>query len=424
MPLYPQPRERPSTRPRKPQPPPAPRDETGTPFPAPEPLSELQRQTIRRRHFGLPVKKDLVLLRDTWLHYRAAQQRALEEERYRALFRRPRGRRRQRHQHQHQQQKQKQEQEQKQEQQQGRAGEGRSSPPPCLRCALAGMPCSAALARRRDEVRCRRCERAGEEFCVRQAEDVTAGAVSDPAWLRGAAAAAAAAGEVEWGEDRLVVDPFRVGRDGREVWERECLVYCLDPVLGGDRRRLLDLAADMLHHGGAKYVHGTEVSPIHARRFALPMWHENGGPGNKRDPGHAVRMPVDYFKEVKARREEKRVELEMWTRKKKAEQAQEAQEAEKRRIEMDIRAEKARVEEAQRAKERLIKKEKDKVRKFYRDQGSAEDRARRKAELRRIFGEQLALGKKPFTDIAAYLEGLTDKYIEEIKLGLRTDLPF
>ncbi|KAK7726527.1 hypothetical protein SLS53_009510 [Cytospora paraplurivora] len=55
--------------------------------------------------------------------------------------------------------------------------------PPCLRCALAGMHCSATQAGSEDDVRCRRCERNGERFCIRQAERVVG--TLDPEALRG-----------------------------------------------------------------------------------------------------------------------------------------------------------------------------------------------------------------------------------------------
>lgn len=284
-------------------------------------------------------------------------------------------------------------------------------------------------------MRCRRCERNGDEFCVRQRQDLTGGQVLGPAWLREAGRKggkskskskstskngsssptvreAPGENEVEGGgQARRLVDPFGAagGGSGAEVWEVERMVYCLDPVLRGDRRRLLDVAADMLHRDGARFVHGIEVSPVHARGFALPMWHENDKPENKRDPGYLVRTPAAYFREVEAKREERRVQMEMRMGRKKAE---EAQEAEKKSAEMELRAEKKRVDE-----------EKEKARRYYREQGSAQDIAKRRSARRRVIMEQMALGKHPM-DIMPYMDGLTDRWIEEIKLGLRTDLPF
>ncbi|KUI62641.1 hypothetical protein VP1G_11412 [Cytospora mali] len=221
--------------------------------------------------------------------------------------------------------------------------------------------------------------------------------------------------EITRGEQRRVVDPFGVGRGGKEVWEAECMVYCLDPVLRDDKRRLLDIAGDMLHYDDAKFVHGTRVSAIHARNFALPMWHENDKPGNKADPECHMRMPVAYFREVKARREERRMEIEMRVEVKRA---KEARKAEMSRIE----EEKRRSEKAKHSKKERIEEERAKVRKMYNDMGGEEDIRKRSAERRRIIGEQLRLGKNVVL-IKAYLEELTDKYIEEIKSGLRTDLP-
>jgi hypothetical protein len=284
-------------------------------------------------------------------------------------------------------------------------------------------------------VRCRRCERNGDEFCVRQRQDLTGGQVLDPAWLRevsrkggkskstsknnssssSSPTVREAPGENEvegGGQARRLVDPFGAagGGSGAEVWEVERMVYCLDPVLRGDRRRLLDVAADMLHRDGARFVHGIELGPVHARRFALPMWHENDKPENRRDPGYLVRTPAAYFREVEARRDERRVEMEKRMGRKRAE---EAQEAEKKRAEMELRAEK-----------KMVDEEKEKVRRSYREQGSAQDIAKRRSERRRLIMEQMALGKHPMMDIMPYMDGLTDQWIEEIKLGLRTDLPF
>lgn len=251
-------------------------------------------------------------------------------------------------------------------------------------------------------VRCRRCERAGADFCIRQREDLTT--------LISAS------------------NPFHIGIDGSEeaLDVEESMLYCLDPALAGDKHRLLSLAADMLHHHhqGANHVHDTKVSAACARGFALPMWHGNDAPGNKEDPEYRARTPAAYFGEVAARRERIWVELELRARIKKAEEVREAQEAEKRSVEAEMMAANLRTEEAQKAKEELIKKEKDMVRMFYREQGSPQDKARRKAELRRIIAEQFVLTENTVTEVALYLEELIDGYIEEIKLGLRTELPF
>ncbi|ROV98405.1 hypothetical protein VMCG_07097 [Cytospora schulzeri] len=431
MPLYPQHRQHPSTHPREPQapppPPPIPRDETNHPFPLPDPPRSsaqelLRRKQRRRRHLHLTprTRGDILHLRDTYLYYREVHACEREEEEYREILgrQRRRGRRQRELLQQQEQQQQQQHQQQGQGKGKGQKGQGNQQkeeedrtpgrcsntppppPPPCLQCAVKGMHCSATQARHQDdEVRCQRCERNGEEFCVRQRgagflllsaanrnRNRGGNRVPDPAWLREV--------KVKRG---LALDLALRGDDDDDD----------DP---GDRRRLLGIAADLLHHGGATFVHGTEVSPVHARNFALPMWHENDKPENERSPVYDMRMPAAYFKEVKARREEKRVELEMWMSKKRAEEAQ--------------KAEKRRIEDAQNAEKKRIDEEREKVRKFYRDQGSEKDKARRRAELRGVIEEQMALGKHPLKDIKPYVDGLTDKWIEEIKLGLRTELPF
>ncbi|KAI3393676.1 hypothetical protein diail_3813 [Diaporthe ilicicola] len=165
-------------------------------------------------------------------------------------------------------------------------------PPPCLRCAIKGMHCK----RPGGDVRCQRCVRNGDEVCVLQKEDLTRPEEEEEESGGG--------GERDGpGQSEIAARPRR-GR--RRPAELTCIVYCLDPVVQRDRRRLLGIAAGMLAEGtGATHVHGTRVSWADARNFALPLWHGNDKDENKRDWTYNVETNQTYLDKIRLGRVEK-----------------------------------------------------------------------------------------------------------------------
>lgn len=243
----------------------APDKHPGEPRPPPRHHTHHSAEAGRKRHApaGRHQAEGLKRLVE---HVLKGEELAREQEAYELLFRRHRGRR---HHHQH------------------RQGPSPPPSPPCLRCALSGMRCSAAQAGGEEDVRCRRCERAGAQFCIRQAGP--AAEVLDPEVL----------GEA-------------LGGGHGRAREAEPMLYCLDPVLRDDRGRLLDVAAGVLDGGdGVRFVHGTRVNRVQAKNFALPMWHQNDEPENRSDPGYVMRMPEAYFEEVEVRRKDKLLNMKM-----------------------------------------------------------------------------------------------------------------
>lgn len=142
-----------------------------------------------------------------------------------------------------------------------------SGDPPCVQCALKGMWCSVLLMDRQAEVRCQRCERSGEEFCIRLAGDVA-----------------------------------RTAQMSRPFLCKNKMIYCLDKRTRFDRTRLLD-AAEALLHGDPRYVNGILVSRGDVARFALP-WHGAQHRQGDDGPEPQVMDHVAYFKEKEIRREE------------------------------------------------------------------------------------------------------------------------
>lgn len=144
------------------------------------------------------------------------------------------------------------------------------------------------------EVRCQRCKRNGEEFCIYQRQDLTR--PEEPLTQeqleqeRKQAAAAA--------EPRL---PWLAYHQPRPEPPLQCMVFSLDAELSQDRRRLLELATQMLSDaaGGSSstsYIHGTPVRSSQAlRNFALPLWHRNDARENSEHPEYCFRTHAHFF---------------------------------------------------------------------------------------------------------------------------------
>lgn len=152
-------------------------------------------------------------------------------------------------------------------------------PPPCLSCSIKGMCCIVYA-----DVRCQRCERNGEEVCVRQKEDLTKPEEAEKS---------------DGGGEGSVT--HRTRRGGRGAPSLDCMVYSLDPAFLRDKRRLLGIAADMLD-GTTTYVHGTPVRLAHTRNFALPLWHQNDRYENQRDRNYRMSTNGDFLGEFAVRR--------------------------------------------------------------------------------------------------------------------------
>ncbi|KAL1862473.1 hypothetical protein Daus18300_008570 [Diaporthe australafricana] len=149
-------------------------------------------------------------------------------------------------------------------------------PPPCLSCSLKKMPCIVYAG-----MRCQRCERNGEEVCVRQKEDLTKPEEAEKA--------------EESGGDGEGTVTHRTRRAGRRAPPLECMVFSLDPAFQRDKRRLLGIAAEMLA-GPTAYVLGTPVRLAQTKNFALPVWHQN-------DKGESTARRAVIAQEIRVLRE-------------------------------------------------------------------------------------------------------------------------
>ncbi|KAG6364554.1 hypothetical protein INS49_006156 [Diaporthe citri] len=164
-----------------------------------------------------------------------------------------------------------------------------SKPPvPCLCCAIKGMHCVYY----KGEVRCQRCERNGEEFCIYQRQDLT----------RPESPMTQEQLEQREEESRSAPPPRHLWLPHRAPPQPEplqCMVYSLDPELSRDRRRLLGVATQMLQDAeGSTYVHGTPLGDAQVRGFALPSWHGNDCDDNKADPEYRVRTHAHFFERL------------------------------------------------------------------------------------------------------------------------------
>ncbi|KAK7733182.1 hypothetical protein SLS63_004711 [Diaporthe eres] len=164
-----------------------------------------------------------------------------------------------------------------------------SKPPvPCLCCAIKGMHCVYY----KGEVQCQRCERNGEEYCLYQRQDLTK--PEEPLTHE----------QIEQLEEERKNAP-----PPRHLWlphplppqpePLQCIVYSRDPKLSRDRKRLLEMATQMLQDAeGPTYVQGTPLSHAQARGFALPAWHGNDADENKEDPEYRVLTHAHFFERL------------------------------------------------------------------------------------------------------------------------------
>lgn len=164
-----------------------------------------------------------------------------------------------------------------------------SKPPvPCLGCAIKGGHCVYY----KGEVKCQRCERNGEEFCIYQRQDLT-----KP--------------EQPMTQEQLeqLEEEKRNAPPPRHLWlphplppqpePMQCMVYSRDPELSRDIKRLLAMATEMLQDAeGLAYVQGTPLSLAQARGFALPSWHGNDCDENLADKEYRARTHADFFERL------------------------------------------------------------------------------------------------------------------------------
>lgn len=167
-----------------------------------------------------------------------------------------------------------------------------SQPPvPCLCCAIKGMHC----VKYKGDVLCQRCKRNGNLVCILQRQDLTK--PEEPLTRE----------QLE--KEQREVEAAAAAEASRHPWlahlpppaQLQCMVYTRDPELsGGGRRRLLELATEMLldAQGPTAYVHGNPIGPQGAgaaRNFVLPAWHSNDYQENKEDKEYVLRTHVHYF---------------------------------------------------------------------------------------------------------------------------------
>lgn len=162
-----------------------------------------------------------------------------------------------------------------------------SQPPvPCLRCAIKDSHCVYY----KGDVQCQRCKRNGEEFCIYQMQDLTK---PEEPLTRGQL-------EQLYEEDRAASRaPWYAPQQpaaARAELQLQCMVYSLDKELSQDRRRLLELATEMLEDAeGSTYVQGTPVSNSQVSNFVLPSWHSNDYQENKEDKEYCFRTATHFF---------------------------------------------------------------------------------------------------------------------------------
>lgn len=167
-----------------------------------------------------------------------------------------------------------------------------SQPPvPCLCCAIKGMHC---VYYKGDE-QCQRCKRNGEEFCIYQRQDLTK--PEEPLTQeqleqeRKQAAAAEQQARPPWFAHQPRPEP-----------PLQCMVFSLDAELSQDRRRLLELATEMLQDaaGSSTTTHLHGITPVRSssqalRNFALPLWHRNDARENMEHPEYCFRTHAHFF---------------------------------------------------------------------------------------------------------------------------------
>lgn len=173
-----------------------------------------------------------------------------------------------------------------------------SGSPPCLPCSLKGREaCSIQQAEFVQAVRCQRCRRNGEAYCIRQQKNMVP------------------PGDADYDDDGCT--PLNLERAGHDEEYLARHVYCHDNILQRDKIRLCAVTRELL----AQYCHQEEekgvcdtsqLPPPHAFRssgwtvatlqpMALPMWHRNDDPTNRRDPDFCPRTRAAHLAEVRAR---------------------------------------------------------------------------------------------------------------------------
>lgn len=180
----------------------------------------------------------------------------------------------------------------------------RSNSPPCLQCSLKGngMSCSVQFKGREKVVKCQRCQRNGEEFCVRQWDD--------PIHLL-----------EEIGDDNHDGQELNIDRAEHDDEYLTRRVYCHDNILQKDKPRLCAVTRALL----GRYQKAEDICGILMLRtfhhlfssrgssgkkeIVLPVWHDNDKPTNRRDLEYRPQTHADYFAAVQAQKEERRQQM-------------------------------------------------------------------------------------------------------------------
>lgn len=140
-------------------------------------------------------------------------------------------------------------------------------------------------------MQCQRCKRNGEEFCIYQRQDLTK--PEEPLTQE----------QLEQERKQAATEQPRLPWFAHQPAARsepplQCMVFSLDPELSQDRRRLLELATQMLSdaaESSSTYLHGTPVGNSQARNFSLPLWHRNDARENSEHPEYCFRTHAQFF---------------------------------------------------------------------------------------------------------------------------------
>lgn len=176
--------------------------------------------------------------------------------------------------------------------------------PPCLQCSLkGGMACSIQRKEFEQAVRCQRCRRNGETYCIRQQNNL----------IQPGGDATTTATTADDDDDNSSLNTERAERDAEYLANH---VFCYDNILQRDKARLCAVTRDLLGqycHKDKKEVSSIIKLPTHnafassgmititTQDMALPMWHRNDDPANRRDPDFCPRTRAEYLAEVRAR---------------------------------------------------------------------------------------------------------------------------
>lgn len=142
------------------------------------------------------------------------------------------------------------------------------------------------------DVQCQRCKRNGEEFCIYQRQDLTKPEepLTQEQLEQERRQAAAEQPRLPWFAHQPAAS--------RPEPPLQCMVFSLDAELSQDRRRLLELATQMLSdaaESSSTYLHGTPVRNSQARNFSLPLWHRNDARENSEHPEYCFRTHAHFF---------------------------------------------------------------------------------------------------------------------------------